>query len=466
MACRHWRPAPRRPGAYSFSMAQPLSPSAPTHRVPRWLWISGALLTAVLVAVGVALSQVPSDEALARRAETELSAALGVPVSVGALHWHLRPGLRIELENVATQQALPVQIRQLNARLNLRALWQKRLKVERIEVDGAMLPQLSLRALQTPQAADRRTTPAVSPGGFQLDALPLAELVFNNVTWISRYGTHMVYAGQVQFDAAWRPRTAELRRPGVTPAADLSLTRQGDADHWDVLIHLGGGTATGDITLSQPESGGLQLTGRLRDSAVDLEAAMAAFNRRSIVAGKAEGDTTLSARGKTLPELVRSLHTTTQFRVSPATLLRFDLEQAIRSAGKEHNGSTPLQSLSGQLDSQNSANGVVLDFSNVHAASGALTATGHARIAERTIEGELSVDLIDGLVGVPLTVSGPLSRVQVAVPPGAIAGAVVGTAILPGVGTAIGAKLGTKLGKIFSPSAPKKPSKLAPVIRH
>ena len=44
-------------------------------------------------------------------------------------------------------------------------------------------------------------------------------------------------------------------------------------------------------------------------------------SRRSMVSGKASGDTTLSASGDSLGQIARSLHTTTRFNVGPATLL-------------------------------------------------------------------------------------------------------------------------------------------------
>ena len=144
-----------------------------------------------------------------------------------------------------------------------------------------------------------------------------------------------------------------------------------------------------------------------------------------------------------------------------ATLLNFDMDKAIRSAGKEHAGKTPLDSVTGQLDTQNTPDGMVLDFTRVKAASGALSASGKAHIANRQIEAELAVDLVEGLVGVPLKLSGPLAHVNVSVPPGAVAGAVVGTAVLPGAGTAIGARIGAALGKIFN-SGPSEPSKTRP----
>ena len=96
-------------------------------------------------------------------------------------------------------------------------------------------------------------------------------------------------------------------------------------------------------------------------------------------------------------------------------------------------------------------NRMVITYTNLKATSGSLSASGQAKIANRQIEAEFAVDLVDGIVGVPLSVSGPLEDVKFSVPKSAIAGAVVGTAVLPGVGTAIGARIGATLGKIFSP---------------
>ena len=434
-----------------------MTPKAPMRRAQKWLLAAG-IVVAVLVLGSIGLfSLLPSDEELARRAAAELEAALGIPVSVGSLHWRLRPSAVVELENIATPQSQPIVINKLTANLNVAALWQRRLKLDRVEVDGAVLPQLSLRALHAPSGEPAEP----KPGRLQVDELPLDALVFRDVTWISRHGTRVVFAGEAEFDAGWRPRKASLRRPDVQPATDLTLTRQGDQDRWDTRINVGGGTANGELQLQARANGQLHLAGKLQPRGIEAASALAAFNRRSVIAGKVSGETTLSATGAGLGELVRSLHTTTPFTMGRATLLRFDVEKTIRSAGKDHAGKTALDSVTGQLDTQNTADGMVLDFSRGKAVSGALSASGKARIANRQIEAELSVDLVEGLIGVPLRLSGPLAHVNVSVPPGAIAGAAVGTAVLPGAGTAIGARIGAALGKIFGP-APSAPPKARP----
>ena len=408
---------------------------------------AGALLALVLV------SLIPSDEELARRAATRLEAALGVPVTIGALHWQLLPSPRIVIENVATGQPQPLEIKILTAYFDQSALLQRRLKVERAEVQGAVLPQLSLRGLARPDppAEAEQSGKAEMPARFTVDEIPLARLDFHDVTWISRRGIRTVYDGEVDFDAGWRPRTASVRRPDVTPATDLTLTRPAQDDRWEVRVNVGGGTANGQVGLESPASPAkaLHLTGKLQPRAVEVESALRAFKHRSIVAGKVSGDTMLSASGATPGELAQTLHTATSFTLGRSTLLRFDLDKAIKTIGKDHAGNTPLDSITGQLDTQNTPSGMVIDFSNVKVRSGALSASGKARVANRRIDAEFAVDLVDGLVGVPLKVTGPLEQVQVSVPASAVAGAALGTAVLPGIGTAIGARVAAAIGKLF-----------------
>ena len=84
---------------------------------------------------------------------------------------------------------------------------------------------------------------------------------------------------------------------------------------------VGGGTAHGEVQLQTGAGGGLRLSGRLQPRNIDIASALQAFSRRSMVSGKASGDTTLSASGDSLGQIARSLHTTTRFNVGPATLL-------------------------------------------------------------------------------------------------------------------------------------------------
>ena len=447
----------------------------------KWLLGSGIVLGIVVLAGGVLITTlVPSDEELAKRAAAALETATGVTVSVGAVHWQLLPRPVVTVENIATQQAQPVKITRITVRPQLMALWQKRFKFDSAEVDGAVVPQLSLRALggskpgsaMAGDASGKSGTadpagPADTSSTWVVDELPLAQLAFRDVTWVSRSGIAAIFSGNADFDAAWRPRSVHLRRPDAKVATDLTLTRKGTQDRWDTLVHAGGGTATGELALSPLPNGHQQLAGKLKFEGIEVASTAQSFNRRAVIAGKASGVTSLKASGQSVAELARSLHTQTLFTMGPSTLLLFDVSRAIKSFGKEHTGQTALDKVSGQLDTQNTANGMVIDFSGFKASSGALTASGKVHLVNRVIDAAVTVDLIDGLVGVPLIIKGPLSQVKVSVPGGALAGAAVGaavgTAVLPFIGTAIGAQLGATLGNLFGSSAPAvKPQGAAP----
>ncbi len=441
----------------------------------KWLLGSGLVLgTATLVAV-VVTTLVPSDEELAARAAAALTTAAGVQVSVGAVHWQLLPRPAVTVENIATQQTVPVKITRITVLPNLMGLLHQRLKFDSAEVNGAVIPQASLRGLgggktdSTPArdasvktaatASAAPAGPAESSNAWVLDELPLAQLVFRDVTWISRSGVAALFSGDIDFDAGWRPRVAHLRRPDAQITTDLSVTRKGAEDRWDVLVHAGGGTATGELELPPQPNGRLHLAGKLKFEGMEVASAVQAFNRRAVIAGKASGVTTLKANGDNAAELAQSLHTQTLLTMGPSTLLLFDLSKAVRTLGKEHNGQTALDKVSGQFDTQNTANGMVIDFSRLKASSGVLTASGRVHLLNRVIDAEVAVDLVDGVVGVPLLIKGPPGQVKVSVPGGALAGAAIGTAVLPGIGTAIGARLGAALGNIFGSSDPAaKPS--------
>ncbi len=413
----------------------------------RWLVSAAAALAVLLVAALVLISLLPSDEELAADVSAKLGDVLGAEVRMGALHWHLLPSPVVVVEDVVIAQPQPITIKRLTLQPDLTALWGKRIRFRNVALDGAVVPQLSLRGLGRPMT--KNTAPS-----WTVDAVPVERFVFSNVTWISRRGIPVMYAGEADFDPGWRPRTARLYRGDFKPLTDLKLTRQGDEDRWGIALQVGGGTANGEASLQTAASGRMTLSGKLKSREVEVASAVEAFNRRAAISGKASGDTTLLAQADDVLGLAQSLNTKTLFAMGASKLLRFDLDKAVRTVGKDHSGQTPLDSVTGLLETQNTPDGMISYFRDIRAKSGALSASGNARLFNRQIEAEFAVDLVDGLVGVPLKVSGPVSDVKVSVPAGAVAGAVVGTAVLPGIGTAIGARIGATIGKLFGPSSP------------
>lgn len=435
---------------------------------PARKWLAGLAVAAgaVTLVVALLLRLVPSDAELAQRIEAAMANASGVKVSVGAVRWQLRPLPVVVVDNLVTDQPHPVVLKKLSLYPDISALWQRRIKLDLVELEGAVVPQQSLRALDG-AARSVRSGEAIDIGAppgnvdWTLDDLPVSRFVFRDVSWVSRTGVAAQYDGQADFDTGWRPRMAQLRRPGAKVATDLSLSRQGQQDRWAVLLNTGGGTGHGELQVQTLSNGRLRLSGKLQPKGIEVASAAQAFNRRPLIAGQASGTTTLSADGLNAIELAQSLHTQTTFTMGPSTVLRFDLDKAVRSLGKAHDGQTRLDSVTGRLDTQNTAGGMVINLTRIKATSGALTASGNARLLNRQIDAEVAVDLVDGLVGVPLTITGPLDKVTVSAPAGTVAGAVVGTAVLPGVGTAIGARLGAAVNRMFGP-APARGKAVAP----
>ena len=392
----------------------------------------------------------PTDEELAARLTAEGEERLGVKVTIGSAHWALLPTPVIVVNDFRTQQAQPVVIRRLSAHPKARALLDRKLVFERIDIDDAVFPRSSVRAFHgTPGASEPDAG----------DGVPLERFGFRNVTWISYSGIAVVYDGEIDFDAHWRPRHAELRRPGISPPFTLTLTRDGDAESWKTRVHVGGGTAHGNVALKSAAGGAMHLSGQLNPHDVEVASALTAFNRRSPVGGKGSGQTVLSADGKSFGELVRSLHTRTELSIDPATVLRFDLDKTMRTRGKEHAGQTALQELTGRMDTQNTDEGIRVTYTGVKARAGKYTATGEATIYHGQIEGSGTLNLAEGAIS-SFTVSGPVGKPKLSAPPGFFAGAAIGDSVLPGKGTVIGARIGGALGRIFKggaqqPAAPE-----------
>ena len=423
-----------------------------------WTVGIGATSAVLAAATGAVLFFAPSNDDLAQRAEREMTSALGVKVAVGSLRWRVLPSPAVVVENVTTAQTPPLTIAKLTLYPDLISLWQRHIQIDLAELEGAVIPQQALAGLQgTRREGQTGKSDALQPTqtGFKPADVPLKRIVFKSVTWINRAGVAVIYGGDVDFAAQWRPIQARLSLPGTTTPADLSLIRQGLDDRWRVTINLAKGIANGDMQLQTQADGQLLLGGKLKLEGVEVASALTAFNRRPIIAGRASGISTITARGVNVGALAQSLHTQTLLAMSHATLLRFDLDKAIRSLGKDHAGQTPLDAIAGQIDTQNGPQGMTIAFSNIKARSGVFSASGNATLSNRHIDAEFAVDLVGGLVGIPLKVSGPTDQVVVSLPKAAIAGALAGTAVLPGVGTAMGARLGVVVEKLFGPpSAP------------
>ncbi|MGO4393484.1 hypothetical protein AB4Z46_19195 [Variovorax sp. M-6] len=422
-------------------------------------WIAGAAAAAALLLGGLVLLflvLLPSDRELAAEVGARFERASGIGLRVGSAHWSLRPVPVVVLGELSTDQPTPITVRRIVIRPRLAPLWRRSIAIESVEVEDAVLPRASVRAFRGRWEGGAAGVPLA--GGWNLAERPLERLRLRGLVWIDRRDIALAYDADVRFDARWRPREAELRRPEIMPPAVLRLEREGDQDRWRILIDVAGGTWNGRTELHVLDDGRLRLGAELAPRNVDVAALARSFGRRAAVEGKVNGQTTVDAEGADAVELLRRLHTHTRFTVAPATLTGFDLARAVRSAGISRGGHTALDSLAGTLDTQASEDGLVLRYSGLKARSGVLTASGSATVLNRRLDGEAAVDLVDGVVGVPLKLGGTLDAPELSLTGGALTGAAVGSAVLPGVGTAIGARIGQQMEKLFGGDDKKKPA--------
>ncbi|MDQ0573154.1 hypothetical protein QFZ42_004988 [Variovorax paradoxus] len=427
---------------------------------PTRAWLAGIAAVLLLGAgalVWVASTRLPSDEEAAARISEAFEKRFGVGLKVGGAHWALLPAPVLVLSNVATDQPRPITLRRITLQLKLRELLRRVIAVDEAEIESLVLPRDSVQAFRGKGPKPKEDSPVVAlPAPWTLAPVPLEKLRWRDVVWIDRRDIALAYDGEISFDAHWRPRQARLERAGASPPARLRLDRLAGQDRWRTRIDVGGGTWNGVTVFEMRPDDRLRVSAELEPRQVDIEGLVQAFGRRAAVSGKVSGHSTLVAEAGELGALVRSLRTRTTFSVRPASLTGVDLAKAVATVGTNRGGTTPLDELTGTLDTEGTDNGIVLRYTGLKARSGVLTATGNLKFFHRKLDGEIAVDLVDGVVGVPLKIGGTASDPEVSLTGGALAGAAVGTAVLPGVGTAIGARVGQQVEKLFGTEEPRK----------
>lgn len=145
-----------------------------------WWTALGTVAALLVVGAAAVALWVPSDAQLAQRAGERASAALGVPVTVGGLHWRLLPHPRVVLENVKADAKVdgvpPATIARIAADLDGSALLRRRIAITRLELDDAALPQPLFARLKVAGGA------APDAGGpLQIADIPVAHAEWRNL---------------------------------------------------------------------------------------------------------------------------------------------------------------------------------------------------------------------------------------------------------------------------------------------
>ena len=405
----------------------------------KWAAIAAGVFLLVLVAVAVALQSWLRTDDFRTRVEREASNALGVPMKLGKLSIDLWPLPAVAADDVVLQTRPALTLGRIEARPVWAGLLAGRLEISTLIVRKAVLPQSAIAAITAGmQKKSAGKKPAPKSDAPML--LPRRAL-FDDITWIDEKGQRLTADAE-----------AKLGSDGLLDEATFKIVQgrfagtQGkvhrESDHWPVRVDIGGGRIAGKVQLQPGKAGAQVLSGQLTTENVEVSALTAPSKP---LTGKLQATTTLRSEFRAAGDVVDQLATQTRFSVRDALVQGIDLKKAVETVGLNRGGSTRLDNLAGNVNTQ----GKTVHVTNLVATSGTLAATGNVTILpSKALSGRVNVDVSTnkGALGVPLVVGGTLDDPSVMLTRGAMVGAAVGTLLAPGAGTAAGASAGDRIG--------------------
>ena len=408
------------------------------------LLAAAVVLLALLVGAAHVFLSAPATRAWVTQSA---SVMLGVPVTLGQMGLAYQALPALQLSEVTLQTQPPLSLQHLVLRPAWGPLMQGRMQLSAVQVNGLALNQRSVDALVMLQK--KKLSAQVLPGlevkTTDSDVSLPERIDLNQVTWQDGLGQATALDGHVQFSQMGELMAADLSlSSGQFKGGRLQVRR--DGPRWSVAAGLARGSINGWVA-AQRVAGAtspLLVSGELQTR----QLALGQLSTPTVMSGLLDADTRLSAHAVAWGDVADQLQTHSRFTVRQAVLYGVDLEKAVRTLGLSRGGQTNLDVLAGQLTTQ----GRSLQFSQLVASSGVLSATGEVHVSPSTaLSGEVQVLMgqaaLGQAVGVPLALSGTLADPQVALTRGALLGAALGTAVLPGIGTGAGAALGDRLGK-------------------
>lgn len=407
----------------------------------KWLLFAFAAFVLLLAGVAIALQYWLRTDDFRTRVEREASAAIGAPLKLGKLSIDLWPLPAVAADDVQIQTRPALTVGRVEARPVWAGLLAGKLEIATLIVRKAVLPQTGITAIGA--AMQKKPAAARKPVKTEGQAMVLPRrAVLDDITWIDEKGQ------RITVDA-----DAELGGDGLLDKANFKIVQgrfagtQGnirrEADHWPVRVDIGGGRIAGKLQLRPGKSGAQVLSGQLATSNVEVSALTAPSKPLS---GKLDAQTTLRSEFREIGQLADVLSTQTRFTVRDALVQGIDLQKAVETVGLSRGGSTRLETLAGNVNTQ----GKVVHLTNLVATSGKLAANGDVTMAaNKNLSGRINVDMASskGTLGVPLVVGGTVDDPSVMLTRSAMVGAAVGTLLMPGAGTAAGATTGEKIGE-------------------
>jgi hypothetical protein len=408
----------------------------------------GVLMLSILLAWGV--QQWLASAGMRARVTQDASEMLGVPVNLTQIELQFWPQPALQVRELTLQTQPTITLKQLALRPAWAQVLRGRLRLTAISVQGLTLNQRALDKLIALQKKKLLAQATQGPEAQNVnEALNLPERVdLDQIDWLDDKGKPTRLGGHLQFSATGALDAAELTLlSGQFEGAKLQIGR--NAARWSVNAQLAGGNIKGWVSVQRAlgASSPLLVSGELQTRQLEV----GRLTTPGVLSGVLEADTTLNARAPAWGEMAEQFQTQSRFTVRQAVVHGLDLEKAVRTVGLSRGGQTSLDVLAGQL----TTHGRALNFSQLVASSGALSATGQVRVSPNTaLSGQVQVvagpTALGKAVGVPLELGGTLAEPQVSLTRSAMLGAALGTVVLPGVGTGAGASLGDRLGTEFN----------------
>ena len=168
---------------------------------------------------------------------------------------------------------------------------------------------------------------------------------------------------------------------------------------------------------------------------------------QKIITGKMDYKGTLKINDMSSSDIWLNTYMNADFSFKNGVIYKADLEKASSLVNKNgtKGGQTRFDEIKGNIFS---ASGNI-QLENIEISSSALAAQGYLKVSRNNkLAGEVDVGLnnTQGILSIPLKISGVVDEPTLRPTNEAMAGAAIGTAILPGIGTA----LGVKAGKVVS----------------
>ena len=365
----------------------------------------GAALFVLMLILLFAVPFVLPTQGYATRIEQHLAAQLKQPVHIGHLAGRLLPTPRLELSDVSIGEKKQIQAQQARVDFAFSALFSSARPInfvvlEKVQVDGAALPQVSSWLQQA--AADRQYPVAkilLDQGMLETNGIKFAgvggELNFDQDGKFSQAKLH-AEQGKYALDINAAPENklllSAMVRGNASPFLpdwvfdELNVKGELTGDSLKITSldgHIHGGKLSGEALIDWRSDWRAQ--GMLTANAVDLK------NVSQVLGGNMDATVNFLMQSPVLDKLAASAVMNGSFVIDKGTINGVDIVETVRLRSRENlpGGRTHFDQLSGNLSFANGE----YHFRQLKIDAGVLKATGAVDVVGRSVSGQVSANL-------------------------------------------------------------------------